>query len=121
MCAIVGFLDKTNNTHADVAGVLCEMYKALGWQGRDSAGVALYESGHAGALVLQIKLGEHGDLEARSQEISPRVHRLRTLRDRTRTAVYLCGSSCPGPDRLHRGGYSSTRAERDPRWPWRAQ
>src|SRR5919109_3043456 len=89
MCGIVGFLDKTNNARAAVGDVLFEMLKALGCRGPDSAGVALYGSGQAGALVLQIKLGEHGDLEAKSQEIAARVQRIGMLHDRTRTAAYL--------------------------------
>jgi len=51
--------------------------------------VALYGSGEAGDLVLQIKLGERGDFEARSQEIVARVQGLGTLRERSRTAAYL--------------------------------
>jgi glutamate synthase domain-containing protein 1 len=89
MCGIVGFLDKTHNAGAAVGGVLFEMLKALGCRGPDSAGVALYGSGHEEELVLQIKLGEHGDFEAKSQEIAARVQRLATLRDHTRTAAYL--------------------------------
>lgn len=89
MCGIVGFLDKTHNAHAAVGSVLCAMLRALGCRGPDSAGVALYGSGEAGDLVLQIKLGERGDFEARSQEIVARVQGLGTLRERSRTAAYL--------------------------------
>jgi methylamine---glutamate N-methyltransferase subunit A len=89
MCGIVGFLDKTHNAHAAVGSVLFAMLQALGCRGPDSAGVALYGSGRAGDLVLQIKLGEREDFEAKSQEIVARVQRLGTLRDRSRTAEYL--------------------------------
>jgi len=89
MCGIVGVLDKTHNARAAVGGILFDMLKALGCRGPDSAGVALYGGGHTGALVLQITLGEHGDFEAKSQEIAARVQRFGTLRDRTRTAAYL--------------------------------
>lgn len=89
MCGIVGFLDKTHNAHAAVGSVLCAMLRALGCRGPDSAGVALYGSGQAGDLVLQIKLGEGGDFEVKSQEIVARVQHLGTLRDCTRTAAYL--------------------------------
>src|SRR5919108_3969042 len=89
MCGIVGFLDKTHNAHAAVGSVLCAMLRALGCRGPDSAGVALYGNGQAGDLVLQIKLGERGDFEAKSQEIVARVQRLGTLRERSRTAEYL--------------------------------
>ena len=89
MCGIVGFLDKTHNAHAAIGSMLCEMLQALGCRGPDSAGVALYGSGQAGELVLQIKLGEGGDCEAKSQEIVARAQHLGTLRDRSRTAEYL--------------------------------
>jgi methylamine---glutamate N-methyltransferase subunit A len=89
MCGIVGFLDKTHNAHAAVGSALCDMLRALGCRGPDSAGVALYGSGEAGDLVLQIKLGECGNFEVKSQEIVARVQRLGTLRDCTRTAAYL--------------------------------
>jgi len=51
MCGIVGFLDKTHNAHAAVGSVLFAMLRALRCRGPDSAGVALYGSGHAGDLV----------------------------------------------------------------------
>ena len=89
MCGIVGFLDKTHNAHAAVGSALFAMLQALGCRGPDSAGVALDGNGQAGELVLQIKLGEHGDFEAESQEIVTRVQRLGTLRDRSSTAEYL--------------------------------
>lgn len=89
MCGIVGFLDKTRNAHAAVGSVLFAMLRALRCRGPDSAGVALYGSGHAGDLVLQIKLGERGDFEAKSQEIIQRVQRLGTLRDHSSTGEYL--------------------------------
>jgi asparagine synthetase B (glutamine-hydrolysing) len=46
MCGIVGFLDKTHNTHAVVGSVLCDMLRALGCRGPHSAGVAEWQRYH---------------------------------------------------------------------------
>jgi glutamate synthase domain-containing protein 1 len=90
MCGIAGFLDKTHNEQAPVGLTIFNMLHALGCRGPDSAGVALYSHQHDGDLVLRIKLGEHGNLDHRGQQIVERVQEAGcTLGEVSTTAEYL--------------------------------
>jgi len=72
MCGIVGFLD-TSGALGPVGATLLEMLEMLAGRGPDSSGVALWGPAAPG-LVVRIKLGEGGALEARRREV---VHRAR--------------------------------------------
>jgi glutamate synthase domain-containing protein 1 len=79
MCGIVGFLDKSGNRRAPVGRVLLDMLTALGRRGPDSAGVALYGDHGDGKLVLRVKLGEDGQLEAKGAEVKERVQNIASV------------------------------------------
>jgi methylamine---glutamate N-methyltransferase subunit A len=74
MCGIVGFFDKSN-ADGPVGATLVGMLEALACRGPDSSGVALWGPA-ADGLVVRIKLGEGGALEARRREV---VHRARRV------------------------------------------
>src|SRR5262245_21322189 len=74
MCGIVGFLD-TSGELGLVGATLLGMLGTLAGRGPDSAGVALWGPAAPG-LVLRIKLGEGGALDALRREVVRRTGRL---------------------------------------------
>ncbi len=69
MCGIAGYWDKSGDSSAPIGSTILDMLRALDCRGPDSAGVALFHAPAAGALVLQIKLGEDGYSSDRVDEI----------------------------------------------------
>jgi methylamine---glutamate N-methyltransferase subunit A len=74
MCGIAGFFDKSDPPSAPVGATLIRMLTALGCRGPDSAGIALWRRGDDG-LIVRVKLGDGGDLEARRREVLHRARR----------------------------------------------
>jgi glutamate synthase domain-containing protein 1 len=68
MCGIVGFFDRSGTPGAPVGATLLRMLTALGCRGPDSAGIALWGAA-ADGLIVRVKLGDAGDLEARRREV----------------------------------------------------
>jgi len=87
MCAILGFLDKTGNRATPIGQILLRMLLAVGCRGPDSTGVAIF-GGNSGGLVLQVKLGEHGD-PAAAAEVAWRVEAMTEVREQAVTDAYL--------------------------------
>jgi glutamate synthase domain-containing protein 1 len=70
MCGIVGFLNKTENSHGPVLGlILLNMLKAVACRGPDSAGVALFGPSTNDRLVVRVKLGDGGEFEPRARQL----------------------------------------------------
>jgi methylamine---glutamate N-methyltransferase subunit A len=88
MCGIAGYLNKSDTSDAPIGKTLLRMLLALGCRGPDSAGVALYGREQEGG-VLQIKLGEGGDLSARGEAVTTAVRGITALREATCTASCL--------------------------------
>src|SRR5579872_2897601 len=88
MCAILGFLDKAGGSTAPIGQVLLRMLLAVGCRGPDSTGVAIW-GGDKHGLVLQVKLGEHGDFAARAAGLLERVDALVRVREHAVTDAYL--------------------------------
>lgn len=74
MCGIAGFFDKSETRSVSVGATLLRMLTALSCRGPDSAGIALWGPGDDG-LIVRVKLGDGGDLEARRREVLRRVRR----------------------------------------------
>ena len=84
MCGIAGFFDKTDIGRVPAGATLLRMLTALSCRGPDSAGIALWGPGDDG-LIVRVKLGDGGDLEARRREVlrrARRATRVRALRGR---------------------------------------
>ena len=80
MCGIVGFLKKPGIVERPPVGtVLVEMLRALGCRGPDSAGVATYGPPTDHKLIVRVKLGETGDLSAKSQQVAKAAESLGTV------------------------------------------
>lgn len=88
MCGIAGYLDKSEAADAPVGKMLLNMLLALGCRGPDSAGVALYGKEQDGG-ILQIKLGEEGDLAARGEAVTNAVRKITALKEAHYTASCL--------------------------------
>jgi len=88
MCAILGYLDKTGNKAAPIGRTLLRMLIAVGCRGPDSTGVAIFGPDRGG-LVLQIKLGEHGDFTARAGELLEQIETFIAVKEHTVTSSYL--------------------------------
>ena len=73
MCGIVGFWDKTGDERGAVGGTILQMLNAVGCRGPDSAGVALFGAPAGDGFVIRVKLGEHGNLEPKAQEVARRA------------------------------------------------
>lgn len=89
MCGIVGYLDKRADRRAPVGHVLLKMLIALGRRGPDSAGVALYGDHRDGLLVLRIKLGGHGLLQAQGAQVTEAVSAVAALEEASTQGAYL--------------------------------
>ena len=74
MCGIAGFFDKTDIGRVPAGATLLRMLTALSCRGPDSAGIALWGPGDDG-LIVRVKLGDGGDLEARRREVLRRARR----------------------------------------------
>jgi glutamate synthase domain-containing protein 1 len=74
MCGIAGFFAKSGAPNAPAGATLLRMLTSLGCRGPDSAGIALWGAGDD-ALIVRVKLGDGGDLEARRREVLRRVRR----------------------------------------------
>ncbi len=79
MCGIAGFFDKAASPRAPVGATLLRMLMALSCRGPDSAGVAIWRNGEHD-LVVRVKLGDEGDLEARRGEVLRRARRAARVR-----------------------------------------
>ena len=88
MCGIAGFLDRSDDRDAPTGAALLRMLTALGCRGPDSAGIALWGRGGADLLV-RVKLGDGGDLEARRREVLRQVRRVTRVRASTRQGSLL--------------------------------
>ncbi len=94
MCGIVGWMGK-NGRLEGLGDTVLRMLTALDDRGPDSAGVALYGDPSPGAMVLQIKLGDHrgseneAEYEAIENAISDCVHPTSKVRQKKSTAEYL--------------------------------
>ena len=82
MCGIAGFLDRSDDRDAPTGATLLRMLTALGCRGPDSAGIALWGPVRDGLLV-RVKVGEGGDLEARRREVLRRTRRITRVRAST--------------------------------------
>ena len=89
MCGIVGYLDKTKNEKTKLGNTILSMLGALDCRGPDSAGVALYGNSINGDMVVQVKLGESGDLEEKGKHIAEKVGAFGSLHQFYKTAEYL--------------------------------
>jgi glutamine phosphoribosylpyrophosphate amidotransferase len=70
MCGIIGFLDKTENGgHGQLGRVLLDELQALACRGPDSAGVAMFGPPTDFGYVVRVKLGDHGECEARARRL----------------------------------------------------
>ena len=74
MCGIAGFFDKSDIGRVPAGATLLRMLTALSCRGPDSAGVALWGPDDDG-LIVRVKLGDGGDLEARRREVLRRARR----------------------------------------------
>lgn len=88
MCGIAGFLDTSDDRDAPTGAALLRMLSALGCRGPDSAGIALWGRGGADLLV-RVKLGDGGDLEARRREVLRQARRVTRVRASTRQGSLL--------------------------------
>jgi methylamine---glutamate N-methyltransferase subunit A len=88
MCGIAGFLDTSDDRDAPTGAALLRMLTALGCRGPDSAGIALWGRGSADLLV-RVKLGDGGDLEARRREVLRQTRRVTRVRAATRQGSLL--------------------------------
>ena len=88
MCGIAGFLDTSDDRDAPTGAALLRMLTALGCRGPDSAGIALWGRGGADLLV-RVKLGDGGDLEARRREVLRQARRVTRVRASTRQGSLL--------------------------------
>jgi glutamate synthase domain-containing protein 1 len=89
MCGIIGYMNKSAQADRPLGAIMLSMLQALGSRGPDSAGVALYGDSGDGALVLRIKLGEHGAFEDRGERIKTRVERMGKVRGASVVSNYL--------------------------------
>ena len=89
MCGIVGYLDKTGNPDHPTGDILYRMLSALSRRGPDSAGVALLGKPHEDRLLLRLKLGEQGNLEARGQAVLAEVNKRVPVRKHQLFSEYL--------------------------------
>src|SRR5215472_6609872 len=88
MCAILGFIDKAGVSTAPIGQILLRMLLAVGCRGPDSTGVAIW-GGDKNGLVLQVKLGEHGDFAVRAADLLAHVETKMHVREHAVTDAYL--------------------------------
>jgi methylamine---glutamate N-methyltransferase subunit A len=88
MCGIAGFFDRSVDRDAPTGAVLLRMLSALGCRGPDSAGIALWGRG-GDDLLVRVKLGDVGDLEARRREVLRQARRVTRVRASTRQGSLL--------------------------------
>jgi len=80
MCGIAGFFAKSGDPGAPAGATLLRMLTALGCRGPDSAGIALWGRGEGDDLLVRVKVGEGGDLEARRREVLRRARQVTRVR-----------------------------------------
>ena len=80
MCGIAGFFAKSGDSGAPAGATLLRMLTALGCRGPDSAGIALWGRGEGDDLLVRVKVGEGGDLEARRREVLRRARQVTRVR-----------------------------------------
>lgn len=89
MCGIAGFFDRSGDRNAPAGATLLRMLTALGCRGPDSAGIALWGRGDDDDLVVRVKVGEGGDLEARRREVLRRARQVTRVRTSTAQGALL--------------------------------
>jgi glutamate synthase domain-containing protein 1 len=80
MCGIAGFFAKSGARDAPAGATLLRMLTALGCRGPDSAGIALWGQGDGDDLLVRVKVGDGGDLEARRREVLRRAKQVTRVR-----------------------------------------
>ena len=80
MCGIAGFFDKSDARGGPAGATLLRMLTALGCRGPDSAGIALWGPGDDDDLLVRVKVGEGGDLEARRREVLRKARQVTRVR-----------------------------------------
>jgi methylamine---glutamate N-methyltransferase subunit A len=88
MCGIAGFFAKSGEHDAPAGATLLRMLTALGCRGPDSAGIALWGRGDDD-LVVRVKVGDGGDLEARRREVLRRARQITRVRTSTAQGALL--------------------------------
>jgi len=88
MCGIAGFFAKSGDPGAPAGATLLRMLTALGCRGPDSAGIALWGRGDDD-LVVRVKVGDGGDLEARRREVLRRARQITRVRASTAQGALL--------------------------------
>jgi glutamate synthase domain-containing protein 1 len=89
MCGIAGFFAKSGARDAPAGATLLRMLTALGCRGPDSAGIALWGPGDRDDLLVRVKVGEGGDLEARRREVLRRARQVTRVRASTAQGALL--------------------------------
>src|SRR3972149_456593 len=89
MCGIMGFLARNASGQLKMGRTMMAMLEALGRRGPDSAGLALYTPRDDKAQVLRVKLGDHGDFDARAAEVIRRVAAAASIQHAAREGEYL--------------------------------
>jgi methylamine---glutamate N-methyltransferase subunit A len=89
MCGIAGFFDRSVDRDAPTGAALLRMLTALRCRGPDSAGIALWGRGGDDDLLVRVKLGDVGDLEARRREVLRQARRVTRVRASTRQGSLL--------------------------------
>lgn len=89
MCGIMGYFDKTGQQRGALGATMLRMLTALGQRGPDSAGVAWYGERNDGALVLRVKLGEHGDFAERATAVRQQVGAVAAILEQQQNQEYL--------------------------------
>jgi len=89
MCGIVGFFDKTGSGNAPIGKIMLRMLEALCRRGPDSAGVALYGPATNDALVLNVKVGEHGDFREKGLQLAEKIRHFARVHQASVLGEYL--------------------------------
>lgn len=89
MCGIMGYYDKTGERKTELGATMLRMLNALGQRGPDSAGVALFARREDTTHNLRIKLGEHGHLNERANEVIARVSEIAVICEQEHDDEYL--------------------------------
>ena len=89
MCGIAGFFAKSGVSNAPAGATVLRMLTALGCRGPDSAGIALWGCGDNDDLLVRVKVGEGGDLEARRREVLRRARQVTRVRASTAQSSLL--------------------------------